>query len=303
MFRSPWRWLWLWGAVGMGCLRPMPSPRAPLLSPSPPPQRYKVGVSLANGSSPLQGLLASALQEEAQRHPEVEMVLRDARGQEAQQAADVQALLDMGVRALLLVPQDSPSLREVVAKARAQGVHVMTLHQRLPEVEVSCHLESSAEAEGRSAALFLAMQLGPQGQVAEILEAEDPLALERSQGFHQALGEKAPGLRVVYQEWGSGEEAKALARDALQAFPNLGGFFAHSDALGMAIVQGLKEASLPPKVVVSIGGSPEALGMVTASLAKPLGAQEALQAALALLQGQSVPKELLLEPSVMTSPR
>jgi ribose transport system substrate-binding protein len=265
-----------------------------------------VGLSLFHREEPWQALLTAALEAKAQQYPEIQLVVRDAGGDEWQQAEDVQTLLrEEGIQALLLVPEPSPSLKEAIEEAESRHVPVLTLHRRLPDAPVACHLSVPPAEEGRAAMRFL-QERGEKGRVAEILDPEDPFASERSQGFHAALGE-ASGWQVVYQDFASAEEAQMVVEDALRAFPDLKAFFVHRDETAVTIAETLSSAGRNEEVwVLGVGHRKEAVasvweGKMKALVASPWGATEAWETVLQILHGQPCPQEIALTPRLLTA--
>lgn len=129
----------------------------------------------------------------------------------------------------------------------------------------------------------------------------------RLDGFSQAVEGKLDIVQTVAADW---ERQKALtaATTILQANPDLKGFFAANDDMGLGIVQAVKNAGKTADItVISVDGNEEALqsvanGELHATVAQypyAIG-QLGLQACEKAMAGDSLPEEVVSPTAVVT---
>ena len=133
---------------------------------------------------------------------------------------------------------------------------------------------------------------------------------DRDKGFNEAL-EKFPDLKVVAKQPSNAwmqDEGFAIGQDMLQRFPDITVFFGRADALALGAAQAAKVANLSDKIiVVGFDGDVAGLKAVESGTLKATMTQktqgmgkQALESALDLIEGKTVPKEQLQE-AVLTT--
>jgi len=131
--------------------------------------------------------------------------------------------------------------------------------------------------------------------------------VERHGGFRNAMS-MHPSLQVIYDQVGDYKRspAKQMMDNALQAFPKIDAVYAHNDE--MAIGAFLAAKAVRPGQGTGdrgIDGQGEAVKMIrngdiSATFIYPNGSKEAIETAMKILKGESVPKEITLETTRIT---
>ncbi|WP_163029118.1 substrate-binding domain-containing protein, partial [Pseudomonas viridiflava] len=165
-------------------------------------------------------------------------------------------------------------------------------------------------AAARTLAEYVGKVTGGKGRVA-ILQGQIGTSPEndRAEGFSKGL-KKFPGLEVVAEqpaEWAQ-DRGFAVAQDMLQRDPNITVFFGRADAMALGAAQAVKVANLEqPVTIVGFDGDVAGLKAVangTLSATMTQQAQKmgrlALDSAIALKEGKTVPKEQLQEAILTT---
>jgi ABC-type sugar transport system substrate-binding protein len=205
----------------------------------------------------------------------------------------VQSLAQVARKRVPIVNIDSP----VDAKAASEG-----------GVTIATYIGTdNVEAGGKAGAEMLKV-LGGSGKVALIGGiAGDVTSGARLEGFTKAVRGKANVVQTVAADW---ERQKALtaATDIMRAHPDLKGFFAANDDMGLGISRAVANASKTGKVaVISVDGNKDALaavksGDLTATVAQypyAIGSM-GVQACEAAVQGTSLPASVKAPTALVT---
>lgn len=187
----------------------------------------------------------------------VELVSLNAGGydQIQKQVQQIENLVQKKVDVLLVGATNGPGVKNAVENAIKAGIPVIGISS-LPEPKDKLLSAIGADhyTMGALQAQCLAKEMGGQGEVAVM--AGPPgvsWAVERVQGFKEALAKEAPGIKIVAEKATATGRAEGLKlmEDWLQANPNVGGVYSAVDDLGAGAVDALKSANKAGKVKVS----------------------------------------------------
>ncbi len=148
----------------------------------------------------------------------------------ALQVRAVEDLIAQGVDAIGVVPNDAEVLEPVLARAREQGIKVIT-HESPDQQNVDWNFElASADGFGEAHAELLAQKMGGEGQYALYVGSLTvPLHNAWADAAVAYLGDKYPGMELVADRFGvaeSADDSRSTALDLMRAHPDLGGFLA-----------------------------------------------------------------------------
>jgi simple sugar transport system substrate-binding protein len=172
----------------------------------------------------------------------------------AQQAKMVEDLVAKGVDAIAVVPNDAKALEPVFAKAREQGIKIIT-HESPDQVGNDFDLELIDNVKfGQHHWDKLVEFMGSEGEFAVIVGSLTvPLHnLWADEGLKYAA-EKYPGLTLVTERIPSGEDqelSRQKTLELLQAYPNLKGIVGFGSLGPPGAAQALKEKGLEDEVAV-----------------------------------------------------
>ncbi|MBB4078752.1 ABC-type sugar transport system substrate-binding protein/AraC-like DNA-binding protein [Lewinella aquimaris] len=244
-------------------------------------------------------------------HPELAVIRRVAHSDNEEQIRHIEELIDLGVDALLVSPNETESLSPVLERAYKSGIPVVLIDRKIESNLYTAYIGADNYAIGFTAGQYLA-GIFPEG--GDILTIELPQLIspgsERARGFADAIA-LAPGLRVVATiEETDLTVTEAMLRDSLEAYPELDIVFGHTDLLAErahAIASDLNRAE--SLFFVGIDGIPgtgrgiEAVedGILDASILYPTGGDEAIRLLLAILNDLPYQKENTLETIVIDS--
>lgn len=148
----------------------------------------------------------------------------------ALQVRAIEDLIAQGVDAIGVVPNDAEVLEPVLAKARAQGIKVVT-HESPDQKNVDWNFElASANGFGEAHADLLAEKMGGQGEYAVFVGSLTvPLHNAWADAAIAHLAAKYPDMKLIGERHGvaeSADDSRKTALDLISANPDLKGFLA-----------------------------------------------------------------------------
>jgi simple sugar transport system substrate-binding protein len=163
----------------------------------------------------------------------------------ALQVRAVEDLIAQGGDAIGVVPNDAEVLEPVLARAREQGIKVIT-HESPGQKNVDWNFElASADGFGEAHAELLAQKMGGKGKYALYVGSLTvPLHNAWADAAVAYLGQNYPGMELVADRFGvaeSADDSRTTALDLMRAHPDLGGFLAFGSqgpiGAGRAVVE------------------------------------------------------------------
>lgn len=163
----------------------------------------------------------------------------------ALQVRAVEDLIAQGVDAIGVVPNDAEVLEPVLARAREQGIKVVT-HESPRQKNVDWNFEMvSADGFGVAHAELLAQRMGGKGKYAMYVGSLTvPLHNAWADAAVAYLDQEYPEMELVADRFGVAEsvdDSRSTALDLMRAHPDLGGFLAFGSqgpiGAGRAVVE------------------------------------------------------------------
>ena len=271
-------------------------------------KQFTVGVSIWKTDDPWRAQMKADIETAAAKHPNLKLVFKDAENDAERQRADVEQFLADRVDAIIISPKDAQTLTEPVAKAFDAGIPVVVVDRPLVGGKYTCIIKPDNKQIGTAAGKWLAERLGGKGKIIEIKGPVDSIPnQERHEAFHAAL--RDPGYRFVYENCVAPPNATAekLMGEALGRVAEFNAVLGYSDEAAYAAYQTAKSAGREKGVLfVGIDGLPAggqslvSQGILDATLLRPTGGAEAVEAVAKLLAGQAVPKQIALPTRLFT---
>ncbi|MEJ2453925.1 MAG: substrate-binding domain-containing protein [Candidatus Thiodiazotropha sp.] len=236
-------------------------------------------------------------------YPQVRFEYTDAQGSTALQAKHIEDLVNRGVDLLITSPRDRHVLSQVIERVHAQGIPVILLSRGIEGEGYTSFIHPGNLAIGRAAGEYLAQRLEGKGRVL-MLEGVPGASttLYRTRGFLEAVADY-PGI-MVERRVGNYLRADAIraTESVLESGKHIDAIYAQSDSMALAAMMvlrryGIDPSSLPIVGIDYISESREAIrrGDLAVSFTYPTGGREGAMAAMELLQGKPVPKEIPLD--------
>ncbi|MFA7430601.1 MAG: substrate-binding domain-containing protein, partial [Rhodospirillaceae bacterium] len=227
----------------------------------------------------------------------------------AQQVLDIDSLLTTGIDVLITSPRDAAVVTPAISRTHRAGVKVVLLTRRVTGEDYATFIGPDDAAIALNAARALAASLNGQGRILVLQGVPSAsTTLARTTGFLEEL-ENFPGLSVA-----ATLPANYLRADAIRAIETAlaGGLafdaiYAQSDSMATGARMALRKAGINPATIPIVGidyisEAREAIrgGEQVASFTYPNCGIEGADAALRLLRGQPVEREVVV-PSVMVT--
>ncbi len=188
-----------------------------------------------------------SIKDEAEKRG-VKLLTANAQSQFSKQISDVQDLLAKGADLLVIAPLNSDGWDPVLQAAAAKKVPIVTIDRKInatPCKDYVSFIASDFVEQGRRAADQMIEATGGKGEVAILLgSAGNNVTTERTKGFKERVAEKAPELKVVFEQTGdfTREKGQQVTEQLIQSNPGIKGIYAENDEMGLGAVAALKGA-------------------------------------------------------------
>jgi D-xylose transport system substrate-binding protein len=243
---------------------------------------------------------------------ECEVIYLNAGGDAEKQQSQAESALTQGAEVLVVDPMDSKSAAAIAEKAHAQGVPVVSYDRLIENGEVNAYISFDNEKVGELQAEALAKKLkedgSPSGPIIMLNgDPADPNAAGFKAGAHKGL--EAAGVEIAKEYDTPGWSAENAQREAQQAITALGnngfaGIYAANDDLGGGAIAAMKGAGINPEERPVTGQDATVAGLQRilagqqyVTVYKKIEPEATITAeiAIALAEGEEVPKELITE--------
>lgn len=263
---------------------------------------YTIGMSQCNLGEPWRVEMNAQLKAAADKHPELTLVFKDAQNDTLQQRAHVEEFVSAGVDLLIISPKEAAPLTEPIAKAMDAGVPVIVLDRRVLGDKYTCFIGADNVKIGHAAGEWIVKKLGGKGKVVELegLMTSIP-GQDRDRGFREAIA--GTGIEVIFHadmQWLE-PNARQEMESALSRFPKIDCVYAHNDPGAHGAYLAAKATGREKEMLfVGIDALPQEgvayvqQGILDATFQYPTGGAEAIDTALRILHGESVPKVITL---------
>ena len=144
------------------------------------------------------------------------------------QVGVIESVIARKPAAIAISPNDPATVNELIAKASAAGIKVITWDADAPDSQRILYIGTDNYNAGGTAAEALSKVLGGKGKVAILNGALTALnAQQRSNGFKDWMKKNAPGIEIVADEPTNDDAntSASVAESILQAHPDLAAFY------------------------------------------------------------------------------
>lgn len=284
-----------------------------LLLASPPPARADcertVGFAQDTMSNDWRIAQVREVEQTLAGHPGICFTYTDAKGRTAQQIMDIEDLTARGVDLLITSPRDVNAVAPAIARTYRKGIPVILLSRRMKGDDYTLFIGASNRTIARQAARRLNDRLGGRGGILVLqhIPTTTP-AIERTEGFFDEL-KRFPDLRVVAMKRADSLRGKAIKAvdQALAEGLTFDAIYAQSDSMAAGARIALKRAGIDPGTIPIIGidyisEARDAIraGEQDASFLYPTFGREGALYALKILNGETVPREIIVESKMVT---
>jgi ribose transport system substrate-binding protein len=270
--------------------------------------RWTIGMSQCNLGEPWRVQMNADIKKAAERHPEISVAYKDAQNDNLRQVAHIEEFVRAGVNLIIISPKEAAPLTRPVADAYGKGIPVIVLDRKVLGDKYTCFIGADNRKIGKAAGRWIATLLGGKGKVVELkgLMTSIP-GQDRNSGFREGI--KGTQIDVVFEadmKWLEPNARKEM-ESALARFPSIDLVYGHNDPAAHGAYLAAKAAGRTGAMAfVGIDGLPQEgqmyvkQGILSACFEYPTGGREAIEAALSILNGKTVPREITLPSRVYT---
>ena len=193
--------------------------------------KYIIGMSQCNLGEPWRVQMNADIKAEAAKHPEIQVIYKDAQNDVLQQRAQVEEFVDAKINLLIISPKEAQPLAEPVSKAMAAGIPVIVLDRDIIGQNYTEFIGADNVKIGRAVGKWLVQNYGGKSaRVVEImgLQTSTP-GQDRHNGFLEAI--KGSDLNVIFRadaKWLE-PDARREMESALARFDKIDIVYGHND--------------------------------------------------------------------------
>jgi len=270
---------------------------------------WTIGMSQCNLGEPWRVQMNADIKAEADKHPEIKMVFKDAQNDVLTQRAQVEEYVSAKIDLLIISPKEAQPLAEPVSKAMAAGIPVIVLDRDIIGKNYTQFIGADNVKIGRALGKWLVKNFGGKGaKVVEImgLQTSTP-GQDRHNGFVDAI--KGSDLDVIFSadaKWLE-PDARAEMESALSRFDKIDIVYGHNDPSAHGAYIAAKAVGREKDMVfVGIDSLPQEgivyvkQGILNATFQYPTGGDVAILQALKILKGEKVEKTIVLGSRMFT---
>lgn len=264
-----------------------------------------IGLSISTQNNPFFVTLAEGAKKAA-KQAGVPLTVVDASDDATKQVSDIEDLVSKNVSVLIVNPVDSDAVTGAVEAAIAKGVRVISVDRVVNGVDIDCQIASDNVAGAELATQYIVDTLGENVKTAELVGTSGAsAAIDRSQGFHNIADKK---LKVVASQTADFDRTQGMTvmENMLQADSSIQAVFAGNDEMALGAVEAISGAK-KDVLVVGFDATDDAIeairqGRMSATIAQQpdLIGSTAVENAIRLTKGESIPKEIPVEVTLIT---
>jgi ribose transport system substrate-binding protein len=245
----------------------------------------------------------------AEKHDNLRVEFKDAQNDSLRQRTHVEEFVAQGVNVLIVSPKEAAPLTPPIRKAHQAGIPVIVLDRRVIGEDYACFIGADNKLIGEMAGKWIKEQLKGNGLVVELkgLMTSTP-GQDRHSGFRKGI--EGANIAIPFEadaQWlepnGRKEMESALAR-----LPKIDVVYAHNDPMAHGAYLAAKATGREKDIqFVGIDALPHEgmmyvkQGVLAATFVYPTGGAEAIAAALDILNGRKVDKEITLDTECITA--
>jgi ribose transport system substrate-binding protein len=273
-----------------------------------PQKQWVVGMSQCNLGEPWRAQMNADIRSAAAEHHELRIIFKDAQNDNLRQSAHVEEFIRARVDLIIISPKEAAPLTRPVSEAFRKGIPVIVLDRRVLGSDYTCFIGADNRKIGKAAGTYLVQLLHGEGKIVELkgLMTSTP-GQDRHSGFLEGI--RGSQIKVVFEadmKWLEPNARKEM-ESALARYGRIDAVYAHNDPGAHGAWLAARAAGREGAMrFIGIDGLPQEgqvyvrQGVLAASFEYPTGGREAVEAALALLKGLKVPKEITLKSRVFT---
>ncbi|SDT79997.1 ABC transporter substrate-binding protein [Actinoplanes derwentensis] len=284
---------------------------------NPPSGPIVLGFSQVGAESGWRLANTASIKKAAERN-RVDLLFKDADGDQKRQLADIRSFIDARVTAIAFSPVVEKGYDDVLRQARDAKIPVILTDRLIETADPSLYISSiGAEftSEGNLAAIYLENDYNGVDQTVNVVQilgtsGATPTKL-RSEGF-AATASRTGKLKIVASETGNWtvDGGEAAMRKLIRRVPRIDAVFAQNDDMGLGAVKALEAVGRKPGTdvrLVTVDATKKGLQSLAAGKlnyvveCSPLIGEQLMGVVVAIFLGARVEKRISSEKNVFDS--
>jgi len=265
-------------------------------------RQYVIGMSQCNLGEPWRVQMKADIEAAAAKHPEFKVIFKDAQNDTLKQRAQLEEFVGAKADLIIISPKEAQPLTEPVARAMDAGIPVIVLDRAVLGDKYTCFIGADNKKIGRAAGQWTVKRLGGKGKVIELMGLMTSIpGQDRHSGFRDAIA--GSNIEVIFEadmKWLE-PNSRSEMESALSRFNKIDLVYAHNDPGAHGAYLAAKAVGREHEMAfVGIDALPQEgvayvkQGILDATFQYPTGGAEAIEMALKIFKGQSVPKKITL---------
>lgn len=281
----------------------------PVMAQDTPAKIEQIGLMVQDMSNPFFAAMETGAKEAA---AEIGATLntQDAQLDLANQNTQIDAFIQQGVDLIVISAVDQAGIAPAIERAKAAGIIVMAVDT--PAVGADAVFQTNAVQAGEVSCTYLFEQMGGKGQVLLVDGTPIQTIIDRITGCKNVAA-NYPDIQIVGQQASRNDRASGMSvtTDMLTANPDVTGIFGMNDPSALGAVLAVEQAGKSGQIkVTGVDGSPEAVQELTRDGSSFIGSatqnpgemvRQAVKAAVAMTEGQTLTETNVLIPSVLVT--
>ncbi len=261
---------------------------------------YTIGFSQCVTDDSWRQNMQKGMDRELSFSPEMQLIMKDAKGNNELQIKQIQAFIKDRVDLLIVSPNESKLMTPIIEEAYHTGIPVLIIDRRIQSKEYTAFIGADNTLVGQNAGAYANLLLKGKGNVIAIGSGpQTSPTIDRNAGFMKAI-KPYPAIHFLETLWVNlhFEDTDVLTTYLKSHQVDL--IFAHNDRFALSTYKVCKALGLEKKIKIigvdGLAGKEEGLdmvqkGMINATVLYPTGGEEAIQLAAKILKKQPFQKE------------
>jgi ribose transport system substrate-binding protein len=176
-------------------------------------------------------------------------------GTAAEQAGQIDAMVEKGVTALVVLPFDSDTVVPSLKKAKAQGIYIVSVDRGLREPIADVYIAGDNKAFGRKSAEYMVKKLNGNGNIVILRGMPVEIDAERFDSAMEVF-KAHPGIKVLGAQPGNWnkQDAHTVMQNFLTQFDHIDAVWASDDDMALGCEQAIREAGRTSEMWI-LGGA------------------------------------------------
>jgi signal transduction histidine kinase/DNA-binding response OmpR family regulator len=274
-------------------------------------KKYAIGFSQCTGNDSWRQTMLDEMKRELSFHDNVSFIYKDAKASSQLQVKQIEELVQQKIDLLIVSPNEVKPLSPAIEKVYSEGIPVVVVDRRTNTNDYTAFIGASNFEVGQTAGRYAEYLLKGRGNVMEVTGIPDASpVIDRHDGFMDIISHD-PQIQYVkkIENYTSGTIDNPVFR-YLKNESNIDLIYAQNDFMAHDVYKICKQLHLENKIkIIGIDGLPlkgAGLDMVAdkdiaATVLYPTGGQEAILAAVNILEHKPYQKENHLYTTIIDS--